>query len=80
MATYEEKQLKKAAKRAAWLAAPVALVERPLRYLARTLNTETIENGERKVHRHPHFNVALRHALKGNGTVAKQLALMHANS
>lgn len=73
--TFEEKQAKKAAKRAAWLATPIALVERPLRYLAKQLNHEELKNGERVVIRDPKFTVALRHAIKGNGTVARQIAL-----
>lgn len=74
--TFEEKQAKKAAKRTAWLATPIALVERPLRYLAKTLNYEMLKDGERVIVRDPRFTVALRHAIKGNGTVARNIALM----
>jgi hypothetical protein len=68
----EEKAAKKAAKKAAWLATPVAIVQRPLRYLRSQLNAKD-EKGNTLVH--PVCTVAKRMAKRGDGGTIQAMAL-----
>jgi predicted phosphatase len=70
--TFEEKQAKKAAKRATWLATPISYVEKPMKYIASQLNT--VDKDGNKVE-HFVYKEARVQAIRGNGSIVQQLAL-----
>lgn len=69
MMTREEK---KAAKKAAWLATPPALIERPLKYIASNVNYYDKEKQATVIS--PVYTVAKRHAARGRGDTVQMIA------
>lgn len=70
--TREEILAKKAAKRAAWLASPVALIEKPLKFIASRVN---YFDKDKQLVISPIYTVAKARATRGDGVAVKQIAM-----